>query len=514
MDLNNLKDQIKDFELDFDQSEVWSKIEKEQNKGKRRIIFWLPFIFGALLLIVGVFHVVDSSAASKEKNHNQISANEIELKGNDLGQVDDQVEISSSIFSPDKAEYESKIEEGLIAEANGSKGISNQFLTNNINNNNVKISVATNQEIVNRRNVTNSNNGVAENKINGHNSSRNLISEIIEPSPKINISNKMGSKEVSSSSLNDKIRKGDNISDTSKGNAISISNDNMVIESQDDSHALLNAMTNSQSRSEIVIAVLRNEFLPVQLSYNYRVNVGENMIYSYNQIEPHREINNRNMIIKLVAEYGMLNRTLALSNNGINRQVLEERERSESAMDHGIIGVNLSMPLSKLFFINTGMEYHRMTDKLEYSKNAIRPLNQADLPDGLKDAHGFVISKSNSTYYNHIDLINIPIEVGARWSQSRISEFVSVGTSINLNSDNRQLYINEFENIEDSSNHTKTSLINSYVIKAGVAFSLLPELEWSLQASYRYTPNVTGNESDFDQSYQSYLIGTGLGYKF
>lgn len=58
------------------------------------------------------------------------------------------------------------------------------------------------------------------------------------------------------------------------------------------------------------------------------------------------------------------------------------------------------------------------------------------------------------------------------------------------------------------------SILGRYAIKAGIAFDLQPGLEWLLQASYRYTPNVTSDNSDFDQSYQSYLLGTGFAYKF
>jgi|GEM_PF-5667253 len=496
MDLENLKDQIKDYELDFDQNEVWSNIEKEQKKDKRRILLWLSSLLGMLLLVVGVFHLVDRSIGTNES----VIANDIinvnstiqnRKSENKIIDTQDQITTNSKIESNSKKinNATNSIVGKEFKEKDVSEDIQDNDLAYNTNEKDQQENY-TSQDIVSKeRPKSNLNDGLKSFTLSVNNNQSNNL--FFKENRNSNTQSNERKSAVITSDVND--RKNESI-------VINVSKENIS-----------ETKTELLPRDQIVVFDIDRELTPI--AYNYRIDIANGEIAPMENTEPLKEISNKNLQLKLVSEYGMLKRNLGLSDSGQNNSLLSSREESEEAIDHFIVGLHISMPITNTFYITSGIEYHRMSDKLNYSNTEINPLDPEDPLVAAKNAYGYVISSSSGTYYNHLNLINVPLELGARWTQSRFSQFISLGTSINVNTTSRQLYINEFDNLEDDRN-IKSSLNNSYIVKTGIGLEISSDMEWSLHASYRYTPNVHTDESAFTQSYQSYMIGTGLAYKF
>ena len=505
MDLNNIKDHIKDFELDFDQNEVWNNIQKEQNKGRRRIFFWMSSLLGGLILIVGLFHLVDGSTASNVGSAGvevgQLAyTNEKSVSSTSILDVQDEdgSSLSSTTFAIGEIE-QTKVVQNLQQEKSVELEIrsineSNKLVVKEAGN--IPISVRGNNNISTKKNML-------------YSSSQNLIDDGIQTSfstSSSTVSNEKNSTEVVGVYTLTNLSKVLVSSESSDSKSLSVSKEEKIVSQ---------FISQPAKRKAIVVESLMGHTSIKSLVYDNTLdNIDLDNLIIPAKTEPLKESKKQIFAINTIAEYGFLVRDVALGEEGLSSFALEQREKTETAMDHMILGVNLSMPIGKIFYISSGVEYQRMTEKIEFSESALRPLRQDDLPVGSLNSQGFVISKSSSVYYNHLDFINVPLEVGIRLSQSRFSQFASIGTSINISTSGRQLYRNEFQELVDNTDSIKKNFNNSYVLKAGISYSLLSNLDWSLHASYRYLPNVSARTSNFEQSYQSYMLGTGIAYQF
>ncbi len=501
MDLNNLKDHIKDIELDFDQNEVWDNIKKEQSKVKRRLLFWLFSVLGVLVLVFGLFYLdgTDNANLSQGVTNSAESTLLVDSDSNSISKV-----ITDKILPDDGNGHEDKTIATVINETNQNQEetVINSIITSNTNTENTK---ASNQIVTTHTNrSTNVNHLQSDDIINNIDESpfnTNSLSTVSHRTLVVinnNSINNKTSNNVQNTSIESK-----NLESDLKG---SIRNPNIAFED----------IAPSQYRGKIFVSKLNPNIISTPIVYEYTLekNIKQVLAYTYDHIEPFRKSNSSAINLEAIVEYGMLNRDLSIVANVKSSLVLDQRKKTETSMDHLITGVKLSLPIGGVLYISSGLEYHRLGEKLEFNESSIRPLNQDDLPIGAVSAKGFVISKTSNAYYNQMDLINIPLGIGAKWSQHKFSEFVSAEMSVNLKTTGRQLYLNEFQELTDNAKNVRMKFNNSYVLKAGLAYNISPKVAWSFYASYRYMPNVSTIDSEFDQSYQSYMLGTGIGYKF
>ena len=494
MDLNNIKDRIKDIELDFDQNEVWQNIQKEQKKNRRGLSFWFSSILGALVLVVGLFFLVDRTQQSNLDESKIDTASKVDVVVENISQssaplITDGQELTQDNFE-NGFEEENEVTSENVFDREAVEVNSN--IISNVNS-------VSKHTLVNTLNV-NDNIGVGGNT--------SLVSD--------NINTIASDQRESFLKLKTKRNAFESNDDSSISTIFLLENNTYESNSfskSEKSSPSSQRIAMLQERTKVHFSELNSSMAISPLNYDYTLDGVYQQFVIKNQIEPLMTFRNNPVTIKAVFENGMLNRNIAIVDGDWNSSVLEEREKTETTLEHMITGISVSTPISKVLYINSGIEFHRMSDKLEYSSTTIRPLNQDDLPVGVS-GRGFVISNTSNVYYNHLNLINVPLELGARWSQARFSEFVSVGASINLRTSGRQYYLDEFQSLTDNAKNVRTKFNNSYVFKAGLAYDLLPRVEWSLHASYRYMPNVSAESSNYIQSYQSYMIGTGIGYKF
>ena len=500
MDLNNIKDQIKDFELDFDQNEVWSKIEQKQKKKSRKALFWLASLLGALLLIVGVFHWLDSSSITDEENieisdNTDINLATVDVKSeigelqNSVLEVEDNVTNSNHIVERNDGSQETysiqKTIENEVQRSSESSISSDNAKSNLINDNQTIIETGNNQST-----VLNAVDGVVKEITNFINSKNydleeSIILEVENNSLEENKIYNNSTQQIITSGVeeNGEIRNENKIDDVSR----------------------------NELRDQMVVASLLQDLR--LLPRVGTVAIDQEPLTSQKMITPYSQNNLKGLQLKFAMEYGLLKRNLEVSNVEVDGPLLANRESSEKVLDHFIAGLHLHIPLSNTFLVNGGLEYQRMNSQLNFQNTEIQLVDPDNLPSTATNSYGYLVSKSNNTYYNHLNLTNILIEFGSKWSINRFSQFVSLGTSLNVNTTNRQLYINEFQNVQDNKN-IKSSLNNSYVLRTGLVYDLSSNYVWSVHASYRLTPNVNTVDSDFVESYQSFLLGTGIAYKF
>lgn len=481
MDLNNLKDHIKDIELDFDQNEVWANIQREQKKEKKKVLFWWSSIFLGLLFIVGIYHVLDSTLFGKTETSNQEVVKNISSELRNSKTVKNDASNDFVII-----ENEQSTKETIFQKTDNSTTIENITLENTPNNLQSFDETTTNNMI--DKVVTSITNLVESREENLN--SISIINQ--EDYQEDNKEGRINNEEVNHSFAVDSQTK---------------SIDNRSYELFVDSEVI------SGRLEELILVASLPSLEQSELDYEINVDAPTSELTNYlSGTDAVETMLKRKVSFLAIAEYGKLQRTLK-SNNG-NSLALSTRQESETVLDHSVVGLQINIPMTKQFFIATGIEYNRLTTKLEFGTTSVRPLSTDDFPDGLQGVSGFVINNSNSKYYNHIDLVNIPVLIGAKWNQSRWSETLSVGTTVNLHSSSRQLYLDEWNSLQDNSSGVKSKFNNSYILRAGLGYNFWSQFEWSIYASYRYTPNVMNNESNYSQSYQSYLLGTGIRYGF
>lgn len=512
MNLDNIKDQIKDYELDFDQNEVWSNIEEQQKKGKRKFIFWLSSIFGFLLLGASLFYLIDKSDSPREHQYFSVNQTDItpEKKSDNL--IERKTKSSElpnvAIAKKSKSEYasnQSHADKNLKSYDDNNEN-STSVNSNLTSANNQSFEKNTAQRFEDANSTTPSDHIIDTNTPDGNSPLRKTLNQT---SNKTKV--EFASDEHSDTAVNKQQNERKRLISISKANTNPPSQENTVSLSKVDSKSMNSE--NSNSRDKVVLVDMNSKINLSPLSYVYNIEKAHGEILTYNRTEPLDVVVGNNVAIQVVTEYGILKRNLSLSDGAEKSEALQRREETEKPIDHFLVGLHITSPLSNSFYISSGLEFHHMTDQLDYINTEINPLDPDDLPLGAKNAYGYVISTSSGKYYNHLDLINIPVEIGAKWSISKLNQFVSVGTSVNINTSSRQLFINEFGNIEDNRN-IKSSLNNSYMLKTGLTLELSSSLDWSLHAAYRYTPNVNTDASEYSQSYQSYMIGTGIAFKF
>lgn len=465
MDLDNLKDRIKDVELDFDQNEVWASIQQEQRKEKKRFFFWRLLMLVGFVMAFALCTFIYSTLSTQNENQ-ELTATQ--------NRANEQQTITS------------------LSEKNNDEIATNEIIEQGIENevylNNLETKISNNQNITSLPQIS-------KEKLNRETTNSNILSQehavihhSIEKNKENNVSNSRQEENYFEDILNE--------------NSV---NDNLVIASD------------VKVKDDGPLEIIKIQSVPTifisDLEYTIDRDVLQNLEVGSlnNQIEKETSFA-KGMSIMAVAQYGKLTRELSLRDANTIGSTL--REESEKVLDQSIVGVQIRVPLSDIFFVMSGLEYSRLSSMLEYTNTSIRPLNDGDLPNGVQGVSGFVINNTNSKYYNYIDLVNIPISVGAKWRQSKWSESISVGTSINLYTSSKQLYLDEWRILTDESNFIRTKFNNSYMLSASVAYNFWSHLEWSIHASYRNTPNVMNSDSKFSQSFQSYLLGTGIVYQF
>ena len=477
MDLDNLKDHIKDIELDFDQNEVWSSIERAQKKEKKKIFFWWSSLFAGLFVVVGLFYVLDSSMSADTKIKN------VEVTQNLSGEI--QMSVSTKNELKNDLNFSRDIvHENIEREENSDKsnyeGESNSVTTNNI-------SISSDKKIIVDLSLGDASPNIKSNE--ASNEVRNTFAN--------NVDKGVSEVEVSEALSNYNYR--DNLQTTPIESTLK----NLI--------AVKEVVQDERKELSLITALPMVDFLELIYSENIYPPSGEALEYSIGADDVESKFE-RKIYLTAIAQYGLLQRSL--TSNEDNSLGLSLREESEAVLDHSVVGLQINIPIAQNYFIATGIEHNRFTTKLEYSSSFVRPLNPDDLPVGLQNAYGFAIQNSNSKYYNHVDLVNVPLLIGVKWNQSRWTETLSVGTAINLYSSSRQLYLDEWNSLSDNSGNVKSKFNNSYLFRAGLGYNLWSQFEWSVYASYRYTPNIMDNESQYSESYYSYLVGTGIGYNF
>ncbi len=465
MDLENLKDHIKNVELDFDQNEVWSNIQREQKKGKKKFFFWWSSLLMGILIVVALFYILDST-----------SQKDIEVKQNTES----------------------------IQDQNQENFILNESLPN--------------EKIIEEKIVEN-----YESRIHDHNKSTVSASEVLIESNSNTTSRPIESTEVNRIAQyenNNSIITTPNHIDKSlnKSAADHVENKNSL--SSDHNNLLSNyTRVDAQNNSS-------NGTLSKLLSIDNVPGIDISKLDFTSRMIPTLDQENNDWLITdeveyhvrkkfevcALAQYGLLQRSLKSNNRELYSTV--QREESEEVLDHSILGMQVNIPITNRYFMTTGLELNRLSTKLEFSDASVRPLTLDDLPNGVQNVSGFVVMNSNNKYYNHVDLVNVPLLFGARWNQTKWTESFSIGTTINLYSSSRQLMLDEWNLLVDNSEQVKSKFNNSYLLSASLAYKLWSKFEWSMQASFRYTPNIMDNQSRYSQSYRSYLLGTGIAYKF
>jgi len=328
MDLNNIKDQIKDFELDFDQNEVWSKIEQKQKKKSRKALFWLASLLGALLLIVGVFHWLDSSSITDEENieisdNTDINLATVDVKSeigelqNSVLEVEDNVTNSNHIVERNDGSQETysiqKTIENEVQRSSESSISSDNAKSNLINDNQTIIETGNNQST-----VLNAVDGVVKEITNFINSKNydleeSIILEVENNSLEENKIYNNSTQQIITSGVeeNGEIRNENKIDDVSR----------------------------NELRDQMVVASLLQDLR--LLPRVGTVAIDQEPLTSQKMITPYSQNNLKGLQLKFAMEYGLLKRNLEVSNVEVDGPLLANRESSEKVLDHFIAGLHL-----------------------------------------------------------------------------------------------------------------------------------------------------------------------------
>ncbi len=221
---------------------------------------------------------------------------------------------------------------------------------------------------------------------------------------------------------------------------------------------------------------------------------------------------------------GMTNRHLESQNN---ESLLELREQNESTLEVLTTGLKIRKTIADRFFIDAGIEYQRINEKLDYTEEEIITISTetdsayvANVGTGSQQYFSgridatFTRSQRSIRYNAHHNL-NVPIHVGySNIITPRLTLSAYTGPVINLYQDYSGYNIAADGFVEQSGDIQGVDLVHAFDAGFSVDYALGRRMDLSLGAFYRKALSTFSIDGNVSQSYDNTNIQVGILYNF
>ena len=204
--------------------------------------------------------------------------------------------------------------------------------------------------------------------------------------------------------------------------------------------------------------------------------------------------------------------------------LLSLREKTERPLETTQLGVMLEARHRSGFELAAGLQYTRINERFQYLGESVETDTVYGIQFLVRNLYGEIDTifggvplKRTTTfrkeYYNHINLIEIPIMVGYRTSGSDLSFGVRAGVFLNLKTTaTGQVldYASAPVNIEDAG-IIKTRIGLSYYLGLSASYKITDNLEIHVSPFARLFPkSITEDSYDLRQKYRLYGLSAGV----
>lgn len=204
-----------------------------------------------------------------------------------------------------------------------------------------------------------------------------------------------------------------------------------------------------------------------------------------------------------------------------------QKNQSYSSISSYTIGIQTNLLVKEKVIFNTGIEYHNLWLKLDYSSesNSQKLLEQQlteiiinsttgdTLNSYYEDVLANVVNKRTIVHYNNSKRLSIPIQVGLQGQNERLSYGIKAGASMNFN---LQQNGRTFDNMESVINYTEASSFSPFN-KVDIGFRLSPFIDFRFtdRIGIRIEPqwNISSKKiiDPFDLKTTAHILNLNLG---